>query len=130
MNKDSILIIDFGSQYTLLLAKSVRKCGVYSEIVSPDISKEKIKLINPKGIILSGSPFSVYEDNAPHISNEIVSFGIPILGVCYGMQELVRFFGGRVVPNKDNIREYGGTNIHIKKSHELLMEWKKKSLCG
>ena len=115
-----IVIMDFGSQYTLLLAKAVRNCNVFSEIVPCDIKASELKKISPKGIILSGSPYSVYEENAPHINSEIVDLKIPILGVCYGMQELVHYFGGKVIPNKDNIREYGGTEIHIEKEHILF----------
>ena len=83
---EKILILDFYGQYNQLIARRVRECNVYSEIVPFSTSIEKIKEINPKGIIFTGGPSSVYEENAPMIDKEIFKLGIPILGICYGMQ--------------------------------------------
>ena len=82
---EKILILDFFGQYNQLIARRVRECNVYSEIVPFDTSIEKIKEIAPKGIILTGCPASVYEENAPTISKELLDLGIPMLGICYGM---------------------------------------------
>ena len=87
MAHDEIIpILDFGSQYAQLIARRVREAGVYSELVRPDISVDEIKRMNPKGIVLSGGPSSVYEPNAPRCDPKIFQLGVPILGICYGMQ--------------------------------------------
>ena len=92
----SILILDFGSQYSELIARRIRETNVFSLVVSNYISIEEIKSINPKGIILSGGPNSVYEKNAPNCDEKIFNLGIPILGICYGMQLIVKELGGSV----------------------------------
>jgi len=89
--KDTILVLDYGSQYTQLIARRIRELKVFSVIEPYNISKEKIRKINPKGIILSGGPYSVYEKNAPCLNKEILKLGVPILGICYGMQILAKF---------------------------------------
>jgi len=93
----SILILDFGSQYSELIARRIRETNVFSLVVSNHISIEEIKNINPKGIILSGGPNSVYEQNAPKCDEKIFNLGIPILGICYGMQLMVNELGGSVI---------------------------------
>lgn len=85
-NEETILILDFYGQYNQLIARRVRECHVYSEIVPYDISIEEIKRRNPKGIIFTGGPSSVYGENAPMCDKEIFNLGIPVLGICYGMQ--------------------------------------------
>lgn len=85
-SNEKILVLDFYGQYNQLIARRVRECNVYSEIVPFDISIEKIKEIAPKGIIFTGGPASVYEDGAPRVDKRIFELGIPILGICYGMQ--------------------------------------------
>jgi len=84
--RESVLILDFGSQYGQLIARRVRELNVFCQIVRNDISAKRIKELNPKGIILSGGPASVYEDGAPKCDPEIFKLGIPVLGICYGMQ--------------------------------------------
>ena len=83
---ESILILDFGGQYNQLIARRVRECNVYSEVVPFNISIEKIKEKNPRGIIFTGGPASVYEEGSPMCDKEIFNLGIPVLGICYGMQ--------------------------------------------
>lgn len=111
MKIDKILILDFGSQYTQLIARRVRELRVYSVIEPCTISLERIKEINPKGIILSGGPHSVYEKNAPCFNKEIFELGIAVLGICYGMQIMVKTLGGKVAESKQ--REYGRAQMYI-----------------
>src|SRR5436190_16489590 len=96
---DTVLILDFGSQYTQLIGRRIREANVYSEILPFNSSLEKILSYNPKGIILSGGPDSVYEPGAPLCDPKIFEQGIPILGVCYGMQVLAKELGGKVQPS-------------------------------
>ena len=112
-NIDTILVLDFGSQYTQLIARRVRESNVYSEILPWDIDESKIKLLNPKGIILSGGPNSVTEAYTPRIPQIIFDLSVPILGICYGMQTLAEQMGGQVI-SSDN-KEFGHSelNIHV-----------------
>ena len=91
---DKILIIDFGSQYTQLIARRVRELNVYCEIFPFDTNIEKINSFEARGIILSGGPNSVYESETPNVSSHIFELGVPILGICYGMQTMVNQLGG------------------------------------
>ena len=102
---ESIAILDFGSQYAQIIARRVRETQVYCELFPWDAPREKIFSINPKGFILSGGPKSVYEENAPYIQKFILESGLPILGICYGMQALTHALGGEVSPSFE--REYG-----------------------
>ena len=106
-----ILILDFVGQYNQLIARRVRECNVYSEVVPFDISIEKIKAKNPKGIIFTGGPASVYGENSPKCAKEIFEMGIPVLGICYGMQLMTHILGGNVA--RAEKREYGTTNVEI-----------------
>lgn len=118
-NNELILILDFGGQYNQLIARRVRECNVYSEVVPFDISIEKIKEKNPKGIIFTGGPASVYGENAPRCSEGIFELGIPVLGICYGMQLMTYTLGGNVA--RADKREYGTTDVSIDNS-SLLFE--------
>lgn len=108
---DTVLILDFGSQYTQLIARKIRELGVYSEIVPYNITLKNITEKGPKGIILSGGPSSVYSDDAPLPDKKLFSLGIPILGVCYGLQLICHLLGGRVSPSQR--REYGKSSLKI-----------------
>ena len=111
MRHDEVIpILDFGSQYAQLIARRVREKGVYSELVRPDISIEDLRKLNPKGLILSGGPSSVYEPNAPKCDPRIFDLGVPVLGICYGMQLGVQVLGGQVKPAKS--REFGRAKLH------------------
>jgi len=115
---DSIAILDFGSQYAQIIARRVREVNVYCELFPWDAPQEKILSINPKGFILSGGPKSVYEENAPYIQKFILESGLPILGICYGMQALTHALGGQVDPSAN--REYGSAEIQILISNPLI----------
>src|SRR3954468_4302849 len=112
MQHDEVIpILDFGSQYAQLIARRVREKGVYSELVRPDISLEQLKKLKPKGIILSGGPSSVYEEGAPKCDPKIFDLGVPILGICYGMQIGAQILGGQVKPAK--AREFGRAKLRV-----------------
>ncbi len=108
---DKILILDFGSQYTQLIARKIREQSVYCEIHPFNYGIENIKKFAPKGIILSGGPSSVYDDKAPLVEKELIELGIPVLGICYGMQLISHLLGGKVFSSDK--REYGRTEIQI-----------------
>jgi GMP synthase (glutamine-hydrolysing) len=115
---DKILILDFGSQYTQLIARRVREMHVYSELHSYDMSEEDIKAFNPKGIILSGGPNSVYESDTPMAPPIIFELGIPVLGICYGMQTMAAQLGGKV--EHAHMREFGYAEIRAHNHSPLL----------
>ena len=119
MQRDEVIpILDFGSQYAQLIARRVREKGVYSELVRPDISVEQLRKLNPVGIILSGGPSSVYEPNAPRCDPKIFDLGVPVLGICYGMQLGAHVLGGQVHPAK--AREYGRARLHVSSDDPLV----------
>src|SRR5512136_457518 len=115
---DKILILDFGSQYTQLIARRVRECEIYSEIHPYSMTVEEVKAFNPKGILLSGGPASVYQRKAPHCDSAILNLGIPILGICYGMQLMGHLLGGEVIRGKR--REYGMATLTLTRSGRLF----------
>ena len=117
-NNELILILDFGGQYNQLIARRVRECNVYSEVVPFDISIDKIKEKNPKGIIFTGGPASVYGEDSPKCNKEIFELGIPVLGICYGMQLMTYTLGGKV--ERANKREYGVIDVNINNSSLLF----------
>jgi len=111
MQKDRVLVLDFGSQYTQLIARRVRELNVYSEIMPFNVPISKIREFNPGGIVLSGGPSSVYDRGAPLPDHEIFKLGVPILGICYGMQLMAHMLGGKVA--KAQRREYGRAELII-----------------
>ena len=117
-NNELILILDFGGQYNQLIARRVRECNVYSEVVPYNISLEKIKEKNPKGIIFTGGPASVYGENSPKCAEGIFELGIPVLGICYGMQLMSHELGGKV--KSATTREYGETTVNIDNTSPLF----------
>ena len=115
---DTVLILDFGSQYTQLIARRIRELSVYSVVEPYSISFEKIKSYNPKAIIFSGGPNSVYDKDAPLVDARVFKMNLPILGICYGMQMITKMLGGEVKPSKE--REYGKAVMTIKDHHTLF----------
>lgn len=115
---NAIAILDFGSQYTQLIARRVRELQVYCEIFAWDVATEEIKHFDPSGYILSGGPASVYDPGAPVIQPFLLQSGLPILGICYGMQALVHMLGGQVAPSTS--REYGQAEIEISTDNPLI----------
>lgn len=119
-NHDSVIVLDFGAQYSQLIARRVRECGVYSQIVPFSISADEVRRIAPKGIIFSGGPASVRTPGSPRPDKDIFSLGIPILGICYGLQVMSEMLGGNVTcPEK---KEYGLQNIDIDDRSSVLLK--------
>lgn len=124
MKEVPILVLDFGSQYTQLIARKLRESGVYCEIVPYNEKIEDIKKRNPKGIILSGGPASVYAKDSYHPDPKVYELGLPILGICYGMQLLTQHFGGSVIPATH--QEYGKAELKFESDHKIF----KDTTCG
>ncbi|MEA1986947.1 MAG: glutamine-hydrolyzing GMP synthase, partial [Candidatus Marinimicrobia bacterium] len=117
-NLDKILILDFGSQYTQLIARRIREMNVYCEIHSFEFGIDEIKEFSPKGIILSGSPASVLNEKAPIMTEKIFDLNVPILGICYGLQLITKYFGGKVEYSKK--KEYGNAELFLDRENELF----------
>jgi GMP synthase (glutamine-hydrolysing) len=126
MEKESIVILDFGSQYSQLIARRVREINIYSNILPYFITAEELRKENPKGIILSGGPSSVLTDESPKCDPEIFSMGIPVLGICYGEQLMVQTLNGKVSPC--DAREYGRTDLFIQSKNDLFQGIPKNSI--
>ncbi len=118
LNRQIVVILDFGSQYSELIARRIRETQVYSEVLSYRTTAEQLRQLNPKGIILSGGPSSVYTPGAPECDPQIWHLGIPVLGVCYGMQLMVKQLGGNVLPA--DRKEYGKASLLIDDPTDLL----------
>ena len=127
MKKELVIVLDFGGQYNQLVARRVRECNVYCEIYSYKTEIEKIKEMNPKGIILTGGPNSCYEEGAPTYSKELFELGIPVLGLCYGAQLMMHILGGKV--SKAPVREYGKTEVHFDTTSKLYHNVSETSIC-
>ena len=115
---DEIIVLDFGSQYNQLITRRLRDFGIYSELLPHDISMDQIRQINPKGIIFSGGPNSIYDQNALKVDPEIFKLGIPILGICYGMQLMASYLNGKV--EKADNSEYGRADIEVEDTNSVL----------
>ncbi|ORY85637.1 hypothetical protein BCR37DRAFT_344818 [Protomyces lactucae-debilis] len=113
---DTVLILDFGSQYTHLITRRLRDLGIYSEMLPCTASLSEIKALNPKGLIFSGGPYSVYEEGSPHVESAVFDLGLPILGICYGLQELAWHNGKGVAAGTH--REYGRATLNLQHSRE------------
>ena len=114
---DKIIVLDFGSQYSHLICRRIREFSVYSELVPYNISLDELKRMNPKGIVFSGGPSSVYSKDSPQPANGIFEIGLPVLGICYGHQLIVNKFGGRV---KSAHKEYGSSLLSVDSDSDLL----------
>src|SRR5436190_1635690 len=117
-SSERVLVMDFGSQYAQLIARRVRENNVYCEIVRHDVSAEQLRKHNARGLILSGGPSSVYEPGAPRCDPKIFELGIPVLGICYGMQLACDILGGKV--DSAPAREYGRARVQITEHGELF----------
>ena len=127
MNKEKVIVIDFGGQYNQLIARRVRECGVYCEIHPYTIGIDKIKEMNPKGIIFTGGPNSVYAADSPLCEKEIFEIGIPILGICYGSQLMAHLLGGKVATAP--VSEYGKTEVDVDVTSKLFEGVSEKTIC-
>ncbi len=115
---DEVVVLDFGGQYSQLIARRVRECGVFSELLPHHVGAAEVARRKPKGLILSGGPASVYADGAPKLERELLELGIPVLGICYGMQLLATELGGRV--EAAEVGEFGRSDLHVRENGRLL----------
>src|SRR5437588_243587 len=115
---EEIVVLDYGGQYSQLIARRVRECGVFSELLPHHVGAAEVSRRRPKGVILSGGPASVYADGAPPLHPELLELGVPVLGICYGMQLLARELGGRV--EGAEIGEFGRSQLTVQQSGRLL----------
>ena len=127
MKDEKVIVLDFGGQYNQLVARRVRECNVYCEIYSYKTDIEKIKAMNPKGIILTGGPNSCYEEGAPTYSTELFELGVPVLGLCYGAQLMMHLLGGKV--ETALVSEYGKTEVHVETSSKLFHNVSPSTIC-
>lgn len=127
MNREMIIVLDFGGQYNQLIARRVRECNVYCEVHPCTMDLEKIKEMAPKGIIFTGGPNSVYEDDSPTCPKEIYELGIPVLGICYGSQLMAHQLGGSVATAP--VSEYGKTEVDVDNSSKLFGDVSPKTIC-
>src|SRR3954454_16732439 len=124
---DEVVVLDFGGQYSQLIARRVRECGVFSELLPHTVDVEDIKRRQPRGLILSGGPASVYADGAPKLRNELLELGIPVLGICYGMQAMVLNLGGRV--ESAEVGEFGRSQLTVHEEGRLLRDLPHEQSC-
>lgn len=127
MTKELVIILDFGGQYNQLIARRVRECNVYCEVHPYTLSLEKIREMNPKGIIFTGGPNSVYKDDSPRCEKALLEMGIPILGICYGSQLMSYMLGGEVATAP--VSEYGKTEVDVDKQSVLFSDVEEKTVC-
>ena len=127
MEKELVVVIDFGGQYNQLVARRVRECNVYCEIYSYKTDLNKIKAMNPKGIILTGGPASCYEPGAATCSEDLFNLGVPVLGLCYGAQLMTHVLGGKV--ERAAVREYGKTEVKVDRSSKLFSDVSENTIC-
>jgi GMP synthase (glutamine-hydrolysing) len=124
---DEVVVLDYGGQYSQLIARRVRECGVFSELLPHHVGAEEVRRRNPKGLILSGGPASVYADGAPRLDPELLELGIPVLGICYGMQLVTLELGGRV--EGAEIGEFGRSDLTVRDSGRLLAGLPNEQTC-
>lgn len=127
MNKELILVLDFGGQYNQLIARRVRECNVYCEVHPYNMSLDKIKEMNPKGIIFTGGPNSVYGEDSPLCDKAIFELGIPVLGICYGSQLMSHILGGKVATAP--VSEYGKTEVEVDVNSKIFKGVSEKTIC-
>jgi GMP synthase (glutamine-hydrolysing) len=127
VNVDEVLVLDFGGQYSQLIARRIRECGVFSEMLPHDVPIEKIRERAPKALVLSGGPASVYAEGAPDLRHELLELGIPVLGICYGMQAMVHGLGGKV--EEASSGEFGRTELSVREPGRLLADLPETQQC-
>lgn len=127
MSRENVIVLDFGGQYNQLIARRVRECHVYCEVHPYDMSLEKIKEMNPKGIILTGGPNSVYAEESPRCTKELFELGIPVLGICYGSQLMSYILGGSV--KTAPVSEYGKTEVTVNQKSKIFEGVSEKTIC-
>ncbi len=127
MQRETVIVLDFGGQYNQLVARRVRECNVYCEIYSYKTDLARIREMNPKGIILTGGPNSCYEPGAATCSPELFELGIPVLGLCYGAQIMMQVLGGKV--EKASVREYGKIEVSVNNKSALFQNVSPKTIC-
>src|SRR3954453_6940329 len=124
---DEVVVLDYGGQYSQLIARRARECGVFSELLPHHVGAEEVRRRRPKGVILSGGPASVYEDGAPPLQRELLELDVPVLGICYGMQLLARELGGRV--EGADVGEFGRSDLIVREPGRLLAELPAEQTC-
>jgi GMP synthase (glutamine-hydrolysing) len=124
---EEIVVLDYGGQYSQLIARRVRDCGVFSELLPHTVPLEEVTKRKPRGIILSGGPASVYAEGAPRLERELLELGVPVMGICYGMQLLVHELGGRV--EQAEVGEFGRSDLHVSEPGVLLREMPREQTC-
>src|SRR4029077_8419902 len=124
---EEIVVLDYGGQYSQLIARRVRECGVFSELLPHDVPLEEIAGRTPRGIILSGGPASVYADGAPRLDRGLLELGVPVMGICYGMQLLMHELGGRV--EQADVGEFGRSDLHVSDPGVLLRDMPREQTC-
>ncbi len=127
MNKEMIVVLDFGGQYNQLIARRVRECNVYCEVHPYNMDLEKLKAMNPKGIIFTGGPNSVYGEDSPICTSEVFELGVPVLGICYGSQLMAHILGGKVATAP--VSEYGKTLVTVDHASKLFEGVSKETIC-
>jgi GMP synthase (glutamine-hydrolysing) len=125
--ESGIVVLDYGGQYSQLIARRVRDCGVFSELLPHDVPLAELARREPRGIILSGGPASVYEPGAPRLDRGLLELGVPVLGICYGMQLLVHELGGRV--EQAEIGEFGRSELRVSDTGVLLEGMPREQTC-
>ncbi len=124
---DEVVVLDYGGQYSQLIARRLRECGVFSELLPHDVPIEKVAARRPRGLVLSGGPASVYAEGAPRLDRELLELGVPVMGICYGMQLLVHELGGRV--EQAEIGEFGRSDLHVSEPGVLLRGMPAEQTC-
>jgi GMP synthase (glutamine-hydrolysing) len=127
VRQDEVVVLDYGGQYSQLIARRVRECGVFSELLPHHVGIEEIRKRDPRGLILSGGPASVYADDAPSLDPELLELGIPVLGICYGMQAMVQRLGGRV--EAAEVGEFGRSRLTVQEHGRLLADLPAEQSC-
>src|ERR1700689_5075235 len=124
---EEVVVLDYGGQYSQLIARRVRDCGVFSELLPHHVGLEQIAARKPRGIILSGGPASVYAEGAPPLERGLLELGVPVMGICYGMQLLVHPLGGRV--EQAEVGEFGRSELHVTEPGVLLAGLPREQTC-